>query len=203
MREVLLAVGLVDDVADVVYFTLEDLKVIAVTGDIAEGRRLLKNRRLEYERSDRLVAPAFLGKAPVEDSTSKVNVTSNGNKTEAEVGTVIIGTPVGPGRIKGIVRRVNTLQEGDDVGGEEDVVVVVKPITSNNNDVTLLFSMLLRVRALVIPHARWLSTNHISQIARECSVPVVQVAPSDLKRLIEGRRVDVDGMRGIVTLTDT
>ncbi|MDP6040053.1 MAG: hypothetical protein QGG64_16000 [Candidatus Latescibacteria bacterium] len=203
MQEVLLADGLVDDVADVVFFTVQDLKVIAVTGDIAQGRRLLQKRKLEYEHSNRLVAPAFLGKPPDDGSTSEPGFAPDANETGAEMGIVIIGKPVGPGRIKGIVRRVNTLQEGDDVGGEEDVVVVVKLITSNNNDVTLLFSLLLRVRALIIPPARWLSTNHISQIARECSVPVVQVAPPDLKRLIEGRRVDVDGMRGIVTLTDT
>lgn len=202
MREVLLAAGLVDVVDDVLFFTVEDLKVIAVTGDIAAGRRLLQKRRLEYERSARLVAPAFLGKPPEEESTTKPPAAPDANKAGAEAGTVIAGKPAGPGSSQGVVRRIETLEEGDDVGREEDVVVLVKPIQSTNWHVPLLFSMLLRVRGLVVPDAPGMWMNHISQIARECRVPIVQVTPSDLERLVEGHRVEVDGTRGIVTLVD-
>lgn len=62
--------------------------------------------------------------------------------------------------------------------------------------------MLLRVRGLIVPDAPGMWMNHISQIARECRVPIVRVTPSDLDRLVEGCRIDVDGTRGTVTLID-
>lgn len=202
MRQVLLAAGLVDDVDDVAYFTVEDLKVIAATGDIAAGRRLLQRRKLEYERSDRLVAPPFLGKAPEEGLPTKVHAAPGADRAGTEPGSVIAGKPAGPGCSKGIIRRVQTLAEGDDVGGEEDVVVLLNPIESHNQDIVLLFSMMLRVRGLVVPHAPTMWTGHMSQIARECRVPVVRALPPDLDRLVEGCLVEVDGTRGILTLLD-
>ena len=81
-------------------------------------------------------------------------------------------------------------------------MVLLKPAQSNNNDVVLLFSMLLRVRGLIVPDTRGMWTGHISQIARECRVPIVKVMPSHLERLVEGHRVEVDGTRGSVRLID-
>lgn len=202
MRELLLAIGLVDDVDDVVYFTVEDLKTIAVTGDIASGRQQLQKRKLDYERSDRLVAPAFLGRAPEEGSISEVHAAPDTNESGAGAETVIVGKPGGPGRSTGIIRRIETLAEGDDCGGEEDVVVLVNPVQSNNNDVPLLFSLLLRVRGIVVPDHPMMWTGHMGQIARECRVPIVLVVPEDLGRLLDGRRIDVDGTLGVLTLLD-
>ena len=68
--------------------------------------------------------------------------------------------------------------------------------------VPLLFSMMLRVRGLVVPDAHGMWMAHMSQIARECSVPIVRVAPPDLERLVDGCRIDLDETRGIVTLID-
>jgi phosphohistidine swiveling domain-containing protein len=124
------------------------------------------------------------------------------NEVRAKAGTVIADKPCGTGHSKGIVRRIETLAEGDDVGGEKDVVVLVKPVQSNNNDVPLLFSLLLRVRGLVVPDDPMMWTGHISQIARECRVPIVRVALSDLERLVDGCQIDVDGTRGVLTLID-
>ncbi len=184
-------------------FTVEDLKVIAVTGDIAAGRRLLQTRKLDFERSDRLVAPAFLGNAPEEGPPARTDAAPAADGAVAEPGLVITGRPAGPGRHKGVVRRIETLAEGDDVGGEEDVMVLLNAVQSNNNDVLLLFSMMLRVRGLVVPDAPGMMwTGHMSQIARECRVPIVQVVPSDLDRLVDGCLIDVDGSRGTVTLLD-
>ena len=202
MREVLLSAGLVDDIDDVMYFTAEDLRVIADAGDIVAGRRTLQRRRHEYEHSNRLVAPAFLGKPPEDSASTEVFDGPGANRTGIGAGAVIEGKPGGPGRGEGIVRRVESLEEGDDVGGKEDVVVLVKPTMSTNSDVPVLFSILLRVRGLIVPDAPGMWTNHISQIARECRVPIVEVAPLDLERLVEGSQIDLDGTRGIVTLMD-
>lgn len=203
MGELLLATGLVDDVDDVVYFTVEDLKTIAVTGDIATGQGLLKKRRLQCERSERLVAPVFLGKPPEGSPTTQGHAAPAADKTETGTATTIVGKPGGPGRSKGVVRRIETLAEGDEVAGEEDIAVLVTPVQSNNNDMMLVFSMLLRMRGLVVPDDRMMWTAHIGQIARECHVPVVEVAPSDLDRLFDGCPIELDGTRGVLTLLDT
>ncbi|MCY3792644.1 MAG: hypothetical protein OXH63_28005 [Gemmatimonadetes bacterium] len=203
MGEQLLATGLVDDVDDVVYFTVEDLKAIAVTGDIATGQGVLKKRRLECERSERLVVPIFLGKPPEGSPATQDHAAPTADKTEAGTATTIVGKPGGPGRSKGIVRRIETLAEGDEVAGEEDIAVLVTPVQSNNNDMMLVFSMLLRVRGLVVPDDLMMWTAHIGQIARECHVPVVEIAPSDLDRLFDGCPIELDGTRGVLTLLDT
>ncbi len=43
----------------------------------------------------------------------------------------------------------------------------------------------------------------MSQIARECRVPVVRIVPSHLDQLVEGWQVEVDGTRGTVMLLGT
>ncbi len=202
LQGVLLAAGLIDDIDDVLYFTVDDLKVMGATGDIATGRRLLQKRRLEYEHSNRLVAPAFIGRPPEEESSPKTRVAADADAAEKDAGSAIRGRPAGPGRTTGIVRRIETLEEGDDVAGSGDVVVLVKPIQSTNWHVPLLFSVLLRVRGLIVPDAPDMWMNHISQIARECGVPVVNVVPSILEMFVDGCQVEVDGTRGIVTLTE-
>ena len=199
---VLLTAGLIDEIDDVLYFTVDDLKVIAVTGDIATGRRLLLKRRREYEHANRLDAPAFLGKAPEEEPTTKPRVAADTNVAGKAEGKVISATPAGPGRSTGIVRRIETLEEGDDVACSGNVVVLVKPVQSTNWHVPLLFSMLLRVRGLIVPDAPGMWMNHISQIARECRVPVVKVVTSNLGRFVDGCKVEVDGTGGIVTLIE-
>ena len=201
MREVLQAAGLVDDVDDVVYFTSDDLKFISETGDIPAGCRLLTARKHEYERSNRLAAPAFLGRDPNEGMVEAAEVVDK-QQRPAPAGDLLAGKPVGPGRGRGTIRRVESLGQGDDVGGEADVVVLLNPEQSNNNHVPLLFSMLLRVRGLIVPDAHGMWTGHMSQIARECRVPVVRLLPQDLERLVDGHRVEIDGTQGIVTLTD-
>ena len=202
MQQVLLEAGLVNDTDEVVYFTVDDLRIIAATGDVAAGCRMLRKRRLEYERCARLAAPGFLGKVPGEDATTVADMAPNVGQAKVETGAVIAGEPGGPGCSEGFVRRVETLTEGDDVGGTEDVVVLVRPVWSNNNDVPLLFSMMLRIRGLIVPREMWLG-SHIGQTAREYGVPIVKVAAADLERLVEGHRVEVDGKRGSVRLVDT
>ena len=202
MQQVLLQAGLGDDIDDVAYFTVDELRFIAATGDISAGCRVLKKRHLEYEHRTRLAAPGFLGQAPGMNPIVAVDDTPDAGKAETDSSTVITGESGGPGCSEGFVRRVETLAMGDDVGGTEDVVVLIRPVGSNNNDVPLLFSMLLRIRGLVVTRGMWLG-SHIGQTARECGVPIVQIDPAALELLAEGRKVEVDGMQGRIRLLDT
>jgi len=192
---------LVDDVDDVGYFTVDDLQVIAVTGDIVAARCVLENRKLEYEGYDRLDAPAFLGKPPEERFSTEIPAGEHSVEAKPELGTVIEGKPGGPGRSQGIVRRIETMAEGDEAG-EEDVVVIVKPIQSKTHEVPFLFSLMLRVRGLVVPDDPMMWMHHVGQIARECQVPIVRISHCDLKHITDGCQIDLDGSRGTVTFLD-
>lgn len=199
LRAIPYAAGLTEREEDIVYFTVEDLKLIAATGDVQAGRRLLAKRKLEYERDCRLAPPPHLGKPPIEHGPPSK---SRDASQEPAQGNVIVGLPIGPGRKDGIVHRVQTLQEGDDTATDQEVVVLADPAMSNNADVSLLFSLLLRVRGIVVPHAPGMWTAHISQIARECRVPVVRIDPQDLDRLRDGIRIELDGTRGTVSFIE-
>ena len=201
MQKFLQRAGLVDSLEDVGYYTVEDLKVIVATGNIKTGRRLWQRRRLEYECFDRLDAPDFLGKPPPQKGSEAEAQTGTDPTVEPEPGTVIDGKPGGPGRNQGIVRRIETLEEGDDAG-EEHVVVIVEPIQSRASEVSSLFSLMLRVRGIVVPDHPMMWMHHVGQIARECRLPIVRISQSDMERLVEGGRIDVDGSRGTVTLLD-
>ncbi len=200
MQKFLQRADLVDSLEDVGYYTVEDLKVVGATGNIEAGRRLWQRRRLEYERWDRLDAPTFLGKAPPQNG-SEVEAETSTDVDDTNRGTVITGKPGGPGRNHGIVRRIETLKEGDDASAE-DVVVIVEPIQSRAAEVPFLFSLMLRVRGIVVLDHPMMWMHHVGQIARECRLPIVRVAHSDMKRLVDGWRIDVDGTRGTVTLLD-
>lgn len=77
------------DIDDVVYFTVDDLRAIAATGDIAAGCRVLRRRRLEYERCAHLATPPFLGKAPGENPTAAADSAPDAGRAEAETGSAI------------------------------------------------------------------------------------------------------------------
>ena len=42
--------------------------------------------------------------------------------------------------------------------------------------------------------------HHVGQDARECGVPIVQIAPEDMKLVEEGSWVSIDGAKGIVAI---
>lgn len=64
LRPGLVEAGLVDQKNEIAYFTADELARIAETEDVAEGRRILQQRRLEHEEYARLAAPPRLGKPP-------------------------------------------------------------------------------------------------------------------------------------------
>lgn len=199
------AAGLVEAATDMRYFTCEDLAYIAQTSDIDEGRRIWQRRRLEYEHYDRLQAPLYLGKAPdkpvapnssTNESTAKEEMSPS---VEAGATAVIQGRGCSPGRAKGIAHKIETLAESATVT-DQHILILTKTVQPTNQYSALLLSLILRVQGVIVVQAGHTYTHHIAQIARECGVPVLEIAPSDLDQIPDSAELMVDGSAGTVTL---
>lgn len=199
------AAGLVETPTDIRYFTRDDLAYIAQTGDIEEGRRIWQRRRLEYERDDRLQAPLYLGKAltkPAESNPSTdESITQEEMLPSAEEGAqvVIKGRGCSPGQAKGIAYKIATLDESTTVT-DQHMLILTKTIKPTRQYTALLLALTLRVRGIIIVQDGGTYTHHIAQIARECGVPVLEIAPSDLDQIPDSAELTVDGSAGTVTL---
>ncbi|MCB0125989.1 MAG: hypothetical protein KDE58_27220, partial [Caldilineaceae bacterium] len=194
------AVGLIDTPADIGYFKTEDLAYIAQTGDIEEGRGIWQNRRLEYERQERLQPPAYLGKATANPQESD-KATSGEMRPIAVERTkrVIQGRGHSPGQVKGSAHKIETLSESD-TATDQHILILTKPIQPTSQYSALLLSLILRVQGIIVVQAGQTYTHHIAQIARECGVPVLEIAPDDLDHIPEHAELLVDGSAGTVTI---
>lgn len=199
--------GLVKESGDICYFTVEDLAYIAETGDVEEGRRIWERRRHEYERYDRLHAPAFLGTPPAEsepqESPSKQTAGSQPNPEPicTDIGVIIEGTRCVPGEGLGVARKIESLDEADTVT-DQHVLLFTKTVQPTGVYISILLSLMLRIRGMIVQHGpSWL--HHIGQIARECGVPIVQISPEDMACIPEGRKLALDGTKGTVTIIET
>jgi hypothetical protein len=127
IREALVTMGLIDDAADFIYFTVEDLAYIAAVDDIEEGRRIWQRRRLDHERCERLQPPQFLGAAPVQTVPSPALSKEAAGQDEVSadladnVVTRIVGKRCVPGQCSGIAYKVDAL-EAADAAGEEHIL---------------------------------------------------------------------------------
>ena len=198
--------GLVETFTDMRYFTCEDLAYIAQTGDIAEGRRVWQQRRLEYERCDRLQPPQYLGKAPARHEESIPSPGAGGTEETSPTNfdgskTRIHGRGLSPGRAEGIAHKIATLAEAD-TAANRHILFLTKTLQPTSQYCALLLSLILRVQGIVIVQFGSTYTHHIAQIARECGVPVLEIAPGDIDQIPEGAKVMVDGAQGTVAVVE-
>jgi pyruvate,water dikinase len=105
---------------------------------------------------------------------------------------LIFGCAGSAGRIEGMVRRLDSPDDGDQLEGGEVLVTALTDIAW-----TLLFP---RAAAIVTDVGAPLS--HAAIIARELGIPAVVGCGDATMRLKTGDRVLVDGGRGVVELVD-
>ena len=104
----------------------------------------------------------------------------------------IMGSPGSSGRVAGIVRRLDSPEQGDQLQKGEILVT-----TQTNIGWTLLFP---RAAAIITDVGAPLS--HAAIVARELGIPAVVGAGNATKRLNTGDLVRVDGGRGIVEIIE-
>lgn len=119
------------------------------------------------------------------------STSSNYNLNE-EQSNIIFGSPGSAGRIEGVVRRLNSLEEGEQLKKGEILVT-----SKTDINWTLLFP---RTAAIVTDVGAPLS--HAAIVARELGIPAVVGCGNATMRLNTGDRVVVDGGRGIVMIMD-
>ena len=192
--------GLLDEPADLLLLTVEDLRRIAEADDSRQYRDLCLERKREYERNRRLVPPEFLGKSPEApqdgDASQAAGACDGDEKALAEHS--FKGEGFSPGRVVGIARKtrdVNDLAFLDSLN--EEHVLVCWSFTSHGVD---WLSMLMGIKGLVTVQCAQL--GHTVQIARECGVPYVNLPEVEWDSIPDGARIALDGNAGTVTILD-
>jgi pyruvate,water dikinase len=113
-------------------------------------------------------------------------------KLEAARENVILGMPGSAGRVEGLVRRLDSPDQGDELERGEILVT-----SQTNIGWTLLFP---RVGAVVTDIGAPLS--HAAIVARELGIPAVVNCGDATMRLRTGDRVRVDGVQGSVEILE-
>ncbi len=149
---------------------------------------VVQERRAEWERQRRLVAPLTIGKAPRLMESALSGVVNAVRSTRSLPEGAIVGQPASPGRATGTVRIVRGPEEFDRLQPGE--VLVAKATTPAW---TPLFA-----RAVAVVTDGGTLAAHASLVAREYGIPAVVGAGDATRRLRNGEMVLVDGSAGVV-----
>ncbi|MBS1251189.1 MAG: Chondramide synthase cmdD [Anaerolineales bacterium] len=171
---------------DIFFLTLSEVTgVVRGWLDVPGMRRLIANRRAQFEDLQSSPYPAFLeGQVPLGD----IGGTGDGRRRR------LTGLAASPGRARGpalIVSGPAALEDAWQRVSADHILVV----SSTDPAWTPLF---LRVSALVMERGGQLS--HGAVVAREYGLPAVVGVAGALDRIADGQLIEVDGQAGIVAL---
>lgn len=176
----LVAAGKLARPDDLWFLTWEDLAAIEDDhGD--DWRRLVTQRRAEYMRFEKLTPPLIVtsdGEAPIVHY-----------QVEDAPAGALLGNPVSPGVVEGIVHVIRDPQQETLLPGEILVAEFTDP------GWTPLF---INAGGLILEVGGALT--HGAVIAREYGIPAVVGVPGALETLQSGQRVRLDGNRGIIEI---
>jgi phosphohistidine swiveling domain-containing protein len=188
----LVANGAVDAADDVFHLRLEELDDLS-----ADLRGIVAERKRELDRFSGIASPPMLGSLPPgpppDDPISRAVIKMFGGRPpESESADVLYGMAGSPGVVRGRVRIVRSLAEGESL---EFCEILVAPTTAP--PWTPLFA---RAAAIVTDAGGILS--HCAVVAREYSIPAVVGAKRATAVLRDGQLVEVDGTSGRIHVVD-
>lgn len=173
--------GILSAPDDLVYLTLEELKGLA-RGEESDWQAVVAERRAAYAfELRRRQVPRVL--------VSDGRTFYEGVAAIDESGSVIIGSPVSPGVVEGVVRVVLDARKAHLVPGE----ILVCPGTDP------AWTPLLMAAGGLITEVGGLMT-HGSVVAREFGIPAVVGIHQATERLEDGQRIRIDGTSGEILL---
>lgn len=178
----LVARGLLDDVADLYYLTLDEVRA-SVRGELdrAGAQAQVRRRRAEQERNAAVVLPEYFRGRPKPLRADDLPLPE---------GDLLEGIPVSPGRVTGPARVI--LDPRVDAAIEPGEILVA-PVTDAGW--TPLF---VAAAGVVVDLGGPLS--HGSTVAREYGLPAVVNVKHGTRLIRTGQRITVDGARGVVVL---
>ena len=187
--------GLLDEPADLLLLTVEDLRQIAEAGDSRQYRDLYLERKREYERNRRLVPPEFLGKSPETPQDEEAASICGGEVLDEHT---FKGEGLSPGRVVGIARKTRDVNDFVFLDSlNEEHILVCWCFMSHGVD---WLSMLMGIKGLVTMECAQL--GHAVQIARECGVPYVYLMGVEWDSIPDSAKIAIDGNAGTVTVLD-
>ena len=188
LAEPLVDRGLLAEASDIFFATRAEVEA-AASGDPADLRPLIRERRAIWQRQRTLAPPLVLGETPPMLKVVVDKAAALFNRAGEASGS-IRGLGASPGRAVGRARVVRSAEEwGSLLPGEVLVAPVITPAW------TPLFG---RAAAVVTDTGSILA--HASLVAREHGIPAVLGAGNATTRLRDGQLVEVDGSAGTVTI---
>ncbi len=184
-------VGKLASVDDVFLFSLPELKELAA--GTASGTETARTRRAEMQRWAAVTPPPMVGTdygPPPDNPITRAIGRMFGAPPPASDETVIRGNPGSSGKIRGIARVINTIDDADRLGVGE---ILVAPTTSP--PWTPLFGI---ASAVVTDTGGPLS--HCAVVCREYGIPGVVGTKVGTARIRDGQTIEVDGDAGTVQL---
>jgi len=179
--------GVLDDAEDVVYLRRDEIgELIRAPRD---RRALVADRTGRHEANRRRAAPAKLGRIRERDPNAKIDP-FEGARFAVEADGSLRGTGASAGIARGIARVVTGPADFDRVA-PGDIVVA----TASNPGWLPLFAI---AGGFVTDTGGALS--HAAVVAREFGIPAVVGTREGTKRIVDGRRIEIDGTTGLVRL---
>lgn len=177
----MVASGILDDVSDAEYLTLQELRELVDGTTPADLPALISARKQEHDLSRSLHPPRLF--------TSEGEIITGTHAAGDATGTTLTGSPVSAGVVEGRARVVLRPQDADLQDGD----ILVAPFTDPGW--TPLFSA---VRGMVLEIGGLMT--HGAVVARELGLPTVVGVDGATRVIRDGERIRVDGSLGIVEL---
>ena len=177
------AAGILATPEDIFYLTLKELPVVADAHQ--PQQELVRARRAELEANRKRPAPGILREG-VAAAAESAQPSSDAPLAAGE----FRGIAGSPGLVTGIARLV---RGPEDFGKLKSGEILVAPLTNP------VWTPLFAIAGGIVTEIGGI-LSHGAIVAREYGLPAVMGVAGATSSIIEGRRVTVDGNRGIVTV---
>lgn len=175
--------GILEDEADVFYFTLEELIALLESREIGCIQAILETRKRQHELNQKLKSPRVM--------TSKGEVITGKLHNAKSPEGALLGTPVSAGVIEGKARVITRLEDAKLNPGD----ILVAPYTDPG------WTPLFTSAVGLITEVGGMMT-HGSVVAREYGIPAVVGIEKATEIIKEGAYIRVDGTNGFVQILE-
>lgn len=186
--------GVLEDPNDVAMLELDEIIETADGLPKLDRRELVRARRQEMRRFERIHPPEFLGARPAgsppDDPRSRFARRFYGPPVTGVIDGALRGAPGAPGRVRGVARLVLDLGSASKLGPGE--VLVTRTTTP-------AWTPLFAVAAAVVTDGGG-SLSHCAIVAREYEIPAVVGTMHGTVTIRDGATIEVDGDEGFVRI---